>query len=260
VHGGKASKGRKAPRGNVVTRERLVRKDRTASGISGNVVNPRVGYALQYTRPGREEETGEVAQNHEVGTRMRRGSRIPKEVERPGNRAGGLRELTPWRAIRRRGDLWTIPREEARTTGQETGTPWGTTTERKTAYQPEFEPQDRVASGKTARRSTGRACIPNQVVCAQDDGPRRQRRWQPPLLEGHGGQQRRPTSRSIILCFPSSPRAPCLRGVKDDEQEGGSPSRNGRSESSGEPSQEGMPMLGDGEPRQRWFPPGRNHL
>ena len=61
VHGGKASKGRKASRGNVVTRERSVRKDRTAGGIGGNVMNPMVGYALQHTRPDREEEAGEVA-------------------------------------------------------------------------------------------------------------------------------------------------------------------------------------------------------
>ena len=132
-------------------------------------------------------------------------------------------------------DLWTIPREEARTIGQDSGTSWGTTTERMTALQPKFEPQDRVASGKTARRSTGRAFTPNQDVRARDDGPRRPRRWQPPSLEGQGGQQRRPTSRSIISCFPSRPRAPCLHGVMDDEQVGSSPSWNGRSESSGKP-------------------------
>jgi hypothetical protein len=135
VHGGKASKGRKAPRGNVVAQVGSVREDRTTGGIGGNVVNPRVGNALQYTRPDREEKTGEVAQNHEVGTRMRRGSRIPKEVRRPGNRTDDLREWTPWRARRRRGDLWTNPREEARTTGQETGPTWGTTAEKGTAYQ-----------------------------------------------------------------------------------------------------------------------------
>ena len=190
---------------------------------------------------------------------MRRGSRIPKEVVQPGNRVDVLWEWTPWRAIRRRGDLWTNPREEARTTGQEAGTSWGTTMGRRTAYQPEFEPQDRVASGKTARRSTGRAFIPNQDLRARDDGPRRQRRWQPPSLEGHGGQPRRPTSRDIISCFPSSPRAPCLHGVKDGEQEGSIPSRNGRSESGDEASQEAESLLGDGEPRQRWFPPGRTH-
>jgi hypothetical protein len=61
VHGGKASKGRKASRGCAVTRAGSVRKDRTAGGIGGNVVNPTVGYALQHTRPDREEETGEVA-------------------------------------------------------------------------------------------------------------------------------------------------------------------------------------------------------
>ena len=70
MHGGKASKGRKAPRENVVTQGGSVREDRMPGGIGGNVVNPRVGNALQYTRPDREEETGEVAQNHEVGTRM----------------------------------------------------------------------------------------------------------------------------------------------------------------------------------------------
>jgi len=55
VHGGKASKGRNAPRGNVVAQKRSIREDRTVGDIGGNVVNPMVGYALQYTRPDREE-------------------------------------------------------------------------------------------------------------------------------------------------------------------------------------------------------------
>jgi len=66
---------------------RLARVGR-AGGAGRNVVNPRVGNALQHTRPDREEETGEVVQNHEVGTRMGRRGLIPKEV---GYRATGGR-------------------------------------------------------------------------------------------------------------------------------------------------------------------------
>jgi len=128
----------------------------------------RIRVATHASRQGGANRRG-GAQNHEVGTWMRRGSRVPKEVGRPGNRAVGLRERTPWRVIRRRGDLWTIPREEARTTGHDAATAWGTTSGKQSALQPEFEPQDRVASGKTARRSTGRACIPNQDVRTRDD-------------------------------------------------------------------------------------------
>jgi hypothetical protein len=80
VHGGKASKGRKAPRGSAVEEEGPVREDRASDDIGGNGANPMVGNALQHTRPDREEEAGEVGQNHEVGTRMRRGSRIPKDA------------------------------------------------------------------------------------------------------------------------------------------------------------------------------------
>jgi len=91
------------------------------------------------------------------------GSSIPKEAGTSGDRREGFREWTPRRARRRRGDLWTIPREEARTTGQEAmqhgGPCWV-----DPAHKPEFEPQDRVASGEPARRSRGSSAHP-QTGC-----------------------------------------------------------------------------------------------
>jgi hypothetical protein len=87
-----------------------------ASGIGGNVVNPTVGSALQYTCTDREEEAGEVVQNHGAGTWTGSGFPAPKEWT-AGQPEVEILEWTPWRPIRRRGDLWTTPREEARTTG-----------------------------------------------------------------------------------------------------------------------------------------------
>jgi hypothetical protein len=52
------------------------------------VVNPRVGNPLQDADPDREEQTGEVVQDHEVGTRMGSGIPIPKAA---GHRATGGR-------------------------------------------------------------------------------------------------------------------------------------------------------------------------
>jgi hypothetical protein len=205
------------------------------------VVNPRVGNALQHTRPDREEETGEVAQNHEAGTWMRRGSRIPKESSGratgcsvsgsglPGEQDDGgaifgqsqERKLgQPGRRPNRRGG----PRRGG-----------GLHTNRSSSRRTGSRRERRREGRQVARTSPIRMCAPRMMV------PRRPRRWRPPLLEGQGGRQRRPTSRDIILCLPSSPRAPCLHGVTDDEQEGGNPSRNGRSESCGEASQEEPP-------------------
>jgi len=42
-------------------------------------MNPRVGSALQHTRVAREEQAGEVVQNHEVGTWLGSGFPSPKE-------------------------------------------------------------------------------------------------------------------------------------------------------------------------------------
>lgn len=126
-----------------------------------------------------------------------------------GQPAGGFREWTPWRAIRRRGDLWTIPREEARTTGP-TEQRAGARPERgeraasqRSASKPEFEPQDRVASGKLARRSGGssehpliRMRAPETMVLEGSEHAR------PRVIGGHGGQQRRPTSRNIVSSLP----------------------------------------------------------
>lgn len=49
-------------------------------------MNPRVGNALQHTRPVREEEAGEVVKNHGVGTRVERRCFTPSEAGLPGNR------------------------------------------------------------------------------------------------------------------------------------------------------------------------------
>jgi len=48
-------------------------------GRIGNEVNPRVGSALQYTRAASEEQAVEVVENHEDGTWVGRGRRIPKD-------------------------------------------------------------------------------------------------------------------------------------------------------------------------------------
>jgi len=60
----------------------------SAPATGRNVVNPRVGNALQYAHPDREEQAGEVVQDHEVGTRMGSGIPIPKAA---GHRATGRR-------------------------------------------------------------------------------------------------------------------------------------------------------------------------
>lgn len=47
----------------------MVRKGGSGRVTGGNVVNPRVGSALQDTRVAREEQADEVVRNHAVGTR-----------------------------------------------------------------------------------------------------------------------------------------------------------------------------------------------
>lgn len=64
--GGKASKGRCAPRG--------------CSATGRNGVNPRVGSVLQHTRRVSEEEAVEVVQNHEDGTWSGGGRPFPKST------------------------------------------------------------------------------------------------------------------------------------------------------------------------------------
>jgi len=73
-------------------------------------VNPTVGSGLQDVRTVLEEKTVEVVENHEGGTSSGAGSPGPKGRV-AGNRAP-LREWTPSRPRRRRGNLWTNPREE----------------------------------------------------------------------------------------------------------------------------------------------------
>jgi hypothetical protein len=57
--GSKASEGRIASRGSPVF------------GPGGNAVNPRIGSGMQQARAVEEEQTVEVARNHEGGTRTR---------------------------------------------------------------------------------------------------------------------------------------------------------------------------------------------
>jgi hypothetical protein len=116
----------------------------TASDIGGNAVNPRVGSALQYTRTGREEEAGEVVQDHEVGTRMGSGFLIPKEARRraTGGRSPGVDSLA--------GD--TTEGIFGQSQERKLGRPGRCRDDmgdhaKRPAYQPEFEPQDRIASG-----------------------------------------------------------------------------------------------------------------
>jgi hypothetical protein len=61
VHGGKASQGRNAPRESA-GHGRVARKGGRIRLTGGNVVNPRVGSALQDTRVAREEEPDEVVE------------------------------------------------------------------------------------------------------------------------------------------------------------------------------------------------------
>jgi len=51
----------------------------------GNAVNPRIGSGLQYGRRVVEEQTVEVVENHEGGTRMGSGFPVPKGARRCGN-------------------------------------------------------------------------------------------------------------------------------------------------------------------------------
>jgi hypothetical protein len=67
VHGGKASKGRIAPRGRPEVSAHA-RKGRWLARPNRNGVSPRVGSEVQHLRSAREEEAGEVVENHEVGT------------------------------------------------------------------------------------------------------------------------------------------------------------------------------------------------
>lgn len=66
--GGKASEGRKVRGGDPARGQ--------------NLVNPRVGCVLQYTRGSLEEEAVEVVRNHEDGTWSGGGSPFPTETPR----------------------------------------------------------------------------------------------------------------------------------------------------------------------------------
>jgi hypothetical protein len=70
-------------------------RTRGSGDSGGNGVNPRVGNALQYTRPGREEETGEVVRNHGVGTRMKLAASSRRRAEHLGDQGFFFREWTP---------------------------------------------------------------------------------------------------------------------------------------------------------------------
>jgi len=87
--GGKASKGRAGIPGKDAQPAR-----RLAGRRSENGVNPRVGSALQYTRPASEAETVAVVGNHEDGTWRSCGRLFPKEGparELPGVDSGVAR-------------------------------------------------------------------------------------------------------------------------------------------------------------------------
>jgi len=120
----------------------------------GNGVNPRVGNALQYTRPGREEESGEVVRNHGVGTRRKlaASSRRRASTRATGGSLPGVDSLT---SKTTEGRSLDNPKRGSSDDRAGRRTAWGTMSGRLAAHQPEFEPQDRVASGKTARRSGG---------------------------------------------------------------------------------------------------------
>jgi len=115
VHGGKASKGRNAPRGSAGARARSAREGRSTRATRRKRGEPQgrrpaatCGAPSGRRKPARWHQTTRSEHGWEVAFPSRR-------RKATGQPAGELREWTPWRARRRRGDLWTIPREEART-------------------------------------------------------------------------------------------------------------------------------------------------
>jgi hypothetical protein len=140
------------------------------------------------------------------------GRLLPKEAGRRVT-VGGFREWTPRRARRRRGDLWTIPGEEARTTGQGGRTDVGDHGGKDTLYtKPEFEPQDRVASGKTARRSGGSSPHPQLGCRRPDDGSSKAATLATATFEGREG------SCEGQRAAPSSCASPRVRGLRGDTE------------------------------------------
>lgn len=215
VRGGKASEGRNASRGRSPASSRSARKGRWGRSRSnetprrahpkgrarhgmlggqesGNAVNPRVGSALQYTRPVREEETGEVVRNHEGGTR---GGLVALSRRRlsPGNR-GWL----PGRGLPGEqydgGAIFGQPQERKRTSrrgGPERGFRRGhLRKEARCVAGPGRVGKDGVKVRRVCQSSRTRTAGTRRWVLEGSDTAQA-------AIEGHGGQPRRPTSSTI---------------------------------------------------------------
>jgi hypothetical protein len=229
----------------------------------GNGVNPRVGNALQYTRPGREEESGEVVRNHGVGTRKelaassrRRastwatrgsssGSGLPDEQDDGGAIFGQSQERKLGRPGRKANDM-----------GDHVGKAFCTSTGVRAAG-PGRVGKDGAKVRRVEHSSPIRMEAPRML------GPRRPRRWQPSsskVREGSCEGQRAAPS-SCVSPRVSGLRA-CIRArveTADAEQEGSNPRWNGRSESNGERLARGRALaLGNGEPPETEVPSGSN--
>jgi len=171
---------------------------RGSGDIGGNGVNPRVGNALEYTRSGREEESGEVVRNHGVGTRRKLA-------------ASSRRRSGTW-ATRGSSSGSGLPDEQ-----DDGGAIFGQSQERKLGRPGRSTTAMGDHVGKASCTSTGvRAAGPGRVGKAGVKvrrvelsspirmeaprmlGPRRPRRWQPPsskVKEGScEGQRAAPTS------------------------------------------------------------------
>lgn len=113
-----------------------------------------VGSTLQHACTSGKEETGEVVPHHEVGTWMRTGVLIPKEADdgQPAVDSGSGLPAEQHDG----GDLWTTPREEARTTGLVRraldATPRGEEGRRRSDRHPNRSSSRRTGSCRESRR------------------------------------------------------------------------------------------------------------
>jgi len=133
----------------------------------GNAVNPRIGSGLKYGRRVVEEQTVEVVENHEDGSRMGAGVPIPKEVE----------------AARRR-DAAAL-RETDSTAWDDGGAIFGQPQERKPGVTAGPQGPGRVGNGAKVRRVAHLLMYVRR--CGPVEGPRGPERGD--ALQGRGGQR-----------------------------------------------------------------------
>jgi hypothetical protein len=91
-----------------------------------NPANPMVGSVLQYTRGSLEEQTVEVVQNHEGGTRSGGGSPFPKEVTTWLSGVDSREKPPDGRAIFEGFEWWCGEVDRKRSAGRRGGKPHST--------------------------------------------------------------------------------------------------------------------------------------